>query len=705
MVAVFIKLPESYQSIDNRLRDFLFVSRGQEKDSDNIRIVEIDEASLRELGQWPWERNKIAQLLQNLTAAGASIIALDVFFSEQDKSSPINIVKKLNLREKLPTDLMLDDYDQVLADTLAETPTLLGFVFDLQQSINADQFPMLNATITEKNFSGVDFLPLGKGVTLNLEKFQDKAMASGFINNIPDTSGMIRRIPLVIKYQDIIFTSLSLEVYRLLTSVDEINVNYLPTGISSIDLFQQENTSSIPTDKHGRLFLNFLGSKKSFTYLSAKDVINNKFDPAIVKDKIVLFGATAVGLLDLRATPFDNAMPGVEVHATAIENMLNQNFLQHPDWAGGATLLLIFAIGIILTLFYNVLPAYSIMLLMIISLYSIYHFYYYLLFQQGLIINILFPVTSIFLLTISSTVFNYFQANHQRKIIRDNFARKVSSSVVDEILKNNDQGIMLAQEKEISIFFSDIRGFTNISEQLASPTKLIDLLNIYMTLMVDSIMEKQGTVDKFIGDAIMAYWNAPNQVDDHADASIQSAIEQIKMLDQVNVILKQKYDIEIDIGIGINTGVATVGEMGSRGRSDYTIIGDSVNLASRLEGLCKPYGSKIIISQSTLQQAKQKYVIRELDRVRVKGKKEAITIYEVLDYKSQTKELEQQLIEYQIAMDAYLKGEFQVAKTLFDVLLESDLDNILYALYSERCQLYINNPPTDFDGVFTHTTK
>jgi len=364
-IGIYITLPNSYQSIDNRLRDFMFISRGQQDDSDSIRIVTIDEDSLDELGQWPWERNKIAQLLHNLSAAGAGLIAMDVFFSEQDKSSPRQVLQSLNfsqerqkkLQEGLLAEPGLPDYDQIMADGIGQTPTVLGYVFDLQNERNTDQFPMINANITEQNFSGTDFLPVAKGVTLNLENFQDKALSNGFLNNIPDESGMIRKVPLLIKYQEMVFTSLAMEVYRLLAGVDTIHVNYLPTGISSLELEQPDGSLLIPTDRHARLALNFLGPQKSFTYISAKDVINNTFDPALVRDKIILFGATSVGLMDLRATPFDNSLPGVEVHATAIENMLKQNFLHQPDWAEGATTFAILLIGIILTLVFSVLPA------------------------------------------------------------------------------------------------------------------------------------------------------------------------------------------------------------------------------------------------------------------------------------------------------------------------------------------------------------
>ncbi len=703
LIGIYINLPETYQSIDNRLRDFMFVSRGKQEDSKAISIVTIDEVSLKELGQWPWERTKIAQMLQNLSAAGATIIAMDVFFSEVDKTSPQKIAASFNF----PKDFLqsLPDYDQIMADSLANTPTVLGYIFDLQQQRNTESFPMLNATIAEKNFSGTDFLPLAKGVTLNLERFQDKALSSGFINNIPDASGMIRRVPLVIKYQEIVFTSLAMEVYRLLAGVESININYLPTGISSLELVSPEGSSIIPTDRHGRLFLNFLGPQKSFSYLSAKDVINNQFDRSLVKDKIILFGATSVGLMDLRATPFDNALPGIEVHATAIENILKENYLHNPDWSEGATVLMLLIIGLILTVFYSFLPAYSIVLLMVVSLYSSYYLFDYLLFSQGLILNLLFPIVSIIVLTIGSTLINYFLENRQRKIIRENFARKVSSAVVDDILKNENTDLLIAQEKEISIFFSDIRGFTSISEALGSPTKLIDVLNIYMTPMVDSIMHSQGTVDKFIGDAIMAYWNAPHHVENHADEAILSALEQMKQLKQVNITLQKKYQLSIDIGIGINTGMATVGEMGSSGRSDYTIIGDAVNLASRLEGLNKPYGTNIIISEFTLGQAEQEYIVRELDKVRVKGKKEGIGIYEILARGSAEGELKEQLTNYHQALNLYYDAKFITAKESFDKLLELHPDSQLYALYRQRCQQYINHPPADFDGVFTHTNK
>jgi len=709
LISCYVVIPDSYQSVDNRLRDFLFINRGAQADSGIIRIVTIDEESLAELGQWPWERNKVARILDNLSAAGAAIIGMDIFFSERDKSSPRYVMQSMDLNQEIFSPafskLKLPDYDHLLAETLSRTPTVLGYVFDLKEARNTQQYPKISAAILEQGFSGREFLPQAKGITLNLESLQNNAISSGFLNSKPDASGMIRRVPLLIKYEDVIYTSLAMEIYRLISAIEVLKVHYVATGIESIELLNSNSSLAIATDNEGHLYLNFLGKQKSFMYLKAKDIFNDTFDHSLVANKVILFGATSVGLLDLRATPFDNAMPGVEIHATAIENLLKQNYLHHPDWAVGANVIILLLIYLLLSILYSQLQAHYILMLMIISIYALFYFFNHLLFQQGIILNILLPLTGIILLTITSTVINYYLEHKQRKMLHNSFSRKVSENVVDDILKNKNTDILIAQEKEISILFSDIRNFTKISETLDSPSKLIDLLNIYMTPMVESIMQTQGTVDKFIGDAIMAYWNAPQKVASHADMAILSALQQIQQLARVNRLLQEKYLLSIDIGIGINTGKVTIGEMGSKGRSDYTAIGDAVNLASRLEGLNKTYGSHIIISEFTLKQAQQQYITRELDKVRVKGKNKGIVIYEVLATGQAEGELKQQLEDHNSALSHYYQGEFLLAGAAFDSLLRQYGDIKLYQLYSNRCRTYIDQPPDSFDGIYTFTTK
>jgi len=699
LIGIYHEYPNSYQSLDNRLRDFLFVARGERPHTDQIAIVTLDDKSLAELGQWPWERVKIAQIIQNLDSAGALIIGLDVFFSEMDKTSPDLIANLYGLDAS-----NLPNYDAILAQIMAATPVVLGYVFNLDHPQNTDKSPQLEAEISEYNFQQTEFLPQALGITVNLPLFQAQALSAGFLNNMPDESGIIRSVPLLIKYQDKLYTSLAFELFRLYKESPPIQVNYVKKGkvegISHIDLGKK----FIPSNKWGRLYLNYLGGKNSFPHISAIDIFKNNFDPAQVEGKFVLIGATAAGLWDLRATPFDNTVPGVEVHATALENMLDGNYIQKPEWVDGADISIMILTALILTCAYIFLPAWMIFIVMLISAYLIYLLLSTILFQHGFILNILFPFVTIIAVTISSTLANYFLETRQKNLIKANFARKVSDAVVDDILKHGGSDILIGQEKEITMFFSDVRSFTKISEQLGSPKKLIDLLNIYMTPMVEEIMQQSGTVDKFIGDAIMAYWNAPHSVDNHADKAVSSALNQMQQLKLVNQELQEKYQIPIDIGIGINTGVATVGEMGSSGRSDYTIIGDSVNLASRLEGLNKMYGSHIIISEFTLAQLTGDYVIRELDLVQVKGKLKPVTIYEVVDYASENTISREELGAYQKALETYRTSQFEQALKQFE-RLEQKHSGTLYELYIERCRFYIENPPGDFNGVFIQTTK
>jgi len=707
LVGIYHKFPNSYQSVDNRLRDFLFIARGEREHTNQLAIVTIDDKSLAELGQWPWERVKIAQIIQNLDSAGALIIGLDVVFAEIDKTSPDLIANLYGLEsDNLP------NYDTILAQVIAATPVVLGYFFDLDKVKNTDRFPPLEADISENNFQQNEFLPQAKGIDANLPILQQQALSAGFLNNMPDDDGIIRSVPLLIKYQEQMYTSMSFELFRLLEESPSIKVNYFKTGKSNlIETESAEGISHlnlgekhIPSNDWGRLYLNYLGKKQSFPYISAVDVFKNNFDPDQVEGKVILVGATAVGISDIRATPFDSTTPGIEVHATALENMLDKNYVFKPDWAFGADTSFIIITALLLSSLYFFLPAWLIFLTMLVSLYLMFNLLSHILFQYGFILNIIFPFLTIIMVTISSTLANYFLETRQKNLIKANFARKVSDAVVEDILKHGGSDILIGQEKEITMFFSDVRSFTNISEKLGSPKKLIDLLNIYMTPMVEEIMKQSGTVDKFIGDAIMAYWNAPHSVDNHADKAVTSALNQMQQLALVNQELDKKYHIPIDIGIGINTGVATVGEMGSSGRSDYTIIGDSVNLASRLEGLNKMYGSHIIISEFTKAKLTGDYLIRELDLVQVKGKLKPVTIYEVIGFAVESNLSDKEMDDYKNALLLYREGNFQDALKRFQDLQQQNPET-LYDLYIKRSQAYISNPPEDFNGVFIQTTK
>lgn len=695
-VASYFYLPKSVQVFDDKFRDLMFVFRGSETPSKDVVIIDIDERSLKELGQWPWSRNKFAQLIDNLTKSGVGAVGLDIVFAEPDNSSPAKVLKEIG---KDATGA--PDYDKIAAEAIGASPTILGYVFAMSDDgVKPGVAPSISCIVAEKNKPEHEFLVHAHRAIMNIPVIQEAGFSSGFFNTIPDSDGIVRSIPMVIRYDGVVYPSLSLEMVRAASGAKKIEVYYDEVGVKGLVVGNIE----MPTDRFGRLLVNYKGPARTFKYISAVDVYSGKIGKAELEGKFALIGTSAAGLSDLRATPFDSVYPGVEAHANALDNILNQNFLYRPSWAEGANVIIIFLGVAITVLVTSYASAGASLALFVVLVSSFFGFTYYMLFFKGVVLNILFPTLSMFLTFVSLTLTNYFLENRQKKFIKAKFAKKVSPAVVEDLLKHSNMNSFEIKEKFVTIFFSDIRGFTTLSEVMGSPKALIGLLNEYMTPMVDIIVDSKGTVDKFIGDAIMAYWNAPNEVLNHEDAAVTSAVKQIKALKELNERLLKEGKPTIEIGIGINTGDVTVGEMGSYGRADYTIIGDPVNLASRLEGLNKPYHSHIIISEFTKAGLKQEYVIRELDLVKVKGKNEPVEIFEVLDFGNPNTEFLQEYGKYKEALGLYKNSRFNEALEILKELF-AKTNTYLYSVYIERCEHFIANPPENFDGVFTFTTK
>lgn len=581
--SIYIFYPSLPQAFDDRIKDFMFNLRGEEKPkSDNIIIIDIDEKSLRTLGQWPWSRNILGKILQNLDAAQIGIIGLDIVFAEEDRTSPHKIFEEFDIKkENIP------NYDFEFAQTIASTPTILGYQFEFvnNEFINKTA-PSIQTIFIEKNKKeGEEYLIKAKGTILNIPVIQDNSYSSGFFNNIPDDSGIIRSVPLILSYDEEIYPSLALETLRIALGIKKIIVNYDQNGVSNLIL----DNFIIPTDRHGRILVNFRGKEKTFKYISALDIYNNNFKSEEIRDKIALIGTSAAALMDLRATPFESIFPGVEVHANVIDNILNKDFLFKPSWIEAINICLIFVLSFFIYFIIRKVPIILTPIFIFISLYLIFYINYFILFKYGLVINTLFPFITIILSSAVSLVIGYFYEIKKKEEIKSKFASKVSKSVMEELIKDVDNNHLKVQNKEITIFFSDIREFTQISEKLDSAEIVIDYLNKYLTPMSEIINKYDGTIDKYIGDCIMAYWNAPFDIKNHADKALKSAIQQLNILKDINKNLKDINQPMINIGIGITTGIATIGEIGSIGRSDFTIIGDNVNIASRVESLCKYY--------------------------------------------------------------------------------------------------------------------
>jgi len=697
---VYIYQPVLWKPFELKLKDQMLLLRGEVSADNNIVIIDIDEPSLKQYGQWPWPRDRVALLLQNLADLGIGMVGLDVVFAEPDNSSPKRVMQNLGR-----SDDDLPDFDVQLAQTIANTPTILGYIFALvDDTIAADVMPPAKAIIVERNKPNQSYLLKAHRPILNLPVMQQAAYSSGYFNTVPDSDGVVRSVPLVMEYDGLLYPALSLEMMRIAFDESRISIEYEDQGVSAVQL----GDLRIPTDQFGRIMVNYRGGAYQYDYISAADVINRTVDPARIEGKLALLGTSAAGLLDLRSTPFESVYPGVEVHATVLDNILNQDFIAKPMWVMGVDVLTLFVVIVSLGVALIYLASLWSFTVLAILLAGVWFGHFYLFTQQGLLLHTWMPIVSLVTLFLLGTVINYFYESKQKTLILNRFAKKVSRAVVEELINHSDNLVLEGKEQEITIFFSDIRGFTALSEAMSSPQALIKLLNRYMTPMVDIITAHQGTVDKFIGDAIMAYWNAPVAIEHHADEALKASIEQIFALTRLNQALQVEGIPPINIGIGLNTGLAVVGEMGSSGRSDYTCIGDSVNLASRAEGLCKTYTAHIVLTEFTLQQLAfgDQYLIRFLDKVRVKGKAQPVSVYECLGFKHQAWYLisDAEAALYQQAQTAYHQAWFDQAFDLFNQL-QTQYPQPLYTLYLERCEHYLAYPPQDFDGVFTLTSK
>jgi len=723
-IAVFnIFFPTHIKVFDNQIRDYMFKARGSIPDSNRVVIIDIDEKSMHTLGQWPWPRDKFAHILENLTSAGIGVIGLDVVFAEVDQSNPTKVLKDLG---KEYSDV--PDFDTILNETISSTPTILGYQFELNEKPFLKQEELdIPAIIVEKNkLLGSDLLINAKGTILNHKSLQDSGYSSGFFNNIPDDSGVIRSVPLVIRYDDQLYPSLALEIVRASTGIDTVYVNYSELGIESIQI----GTFAIPTDRYGRFIVNFRGPNHTFKYYSALDIYNGNFDPKELEGKVALIGTTAAGLNDLRAIPFESVYPGVEVHANIIDNILTNDFIQIPTWIDGFNIMILFIIVIFTVLLVTYTPLWINPIVMF-TMYGIILFSgYYFLFTKGIVIELFIPILAVTIAAIVATFMDYFFEIRQEQLIKQKFASKVSTEVMENLITDLGDNSLKGMTKEVTVFFSDVRNFTSISESMPNANTLIEFLNEYMNPMTQIIIEQKGTVDKFIGDAIMAYWNAPGDVEDHADKALIATLEQLYKVKELNTKLYKdprfkhavnmsiQNDIPLlEIGIGLNTGEVVVGEMGSDSRSDYTIIGDPVNLGSRLESLCKYYGSMCNISGFTKWQLKGNYIFRFLDIVTVKGQTKPVQIWQVIDYDKDDEEdnlygvpryrLDEELFTYHRALDMYQNGNFSDALDIFKELQEWEdkTNDKIYKIYISRCKEYLQNPPKDFDGVYRHTSK
>lgn len=706
----FIKELENY-SYDARLK--ILMPRTQD---DRIVIVDIDEKSLQEQGRWPWGRNKLAHLVDKLFADyKINTLGFDVVFAEKDESSGLKNLEEIgaksggNLNDLVKQLKPKLDYDQIFAESLKGRNVVLGYYF--REDDGAGSVGLLpSASFKDGSFKGKRLgFKEARAYGANLDVLQQNAATAGHFNPDPDEDGISRRVPMLISHNGNLYEALSVAVARTALGQAKLEAGFAE-GLGVDDQYAglewlRLGDKIIPVDDEVAALIPYRGEQGSFPYVSATDVLTGKVPPQVLNGKIVLLGTTAPGLMDLRATPVQNIYPGVEIHANMIAGILDQNIKERPAYVLGAEFIILLLAGLLLAFLLPALsPVWATLAAGVVLLAGIA--FNLLIWQSA---NLVLPLASFLLLVSGIYVLNmsygFFIESRGKRQLAGLFGQYVPPELVDEMSKDPTAFSLEGESRELTVLFSDVRGFTTISEGL-DPKQLTHLMNEFLTPMTHVIHHSRGTIDKYMGDAIMAFWGAPLADPDHAKHAMQAALEMVHRLDELQTRFKAKGWPEINIGIGLNTGVMTVGNMGSEFRMAYTVMGDAVNLGSRLESLTKNYGVYIIVSEFTKEKAPD-FVYRELDIVRVKGKDKPVTIFEpICELGKEDKSIKDELKLYREALRLYRAQDWDMAELQFINLQKMYPQRYLYQMYAERIAYFRKNPPAaGWDGVFTYETK
>lgn len=666
-------------NVDLKMKDLRLLLRGPLTPPSSVVIVAIDNKSVKEIGRWPWSREIIGDLINGMAEYGVKLSALDVVFSE-----PQNRIS-----------------DKALTESIALSGNVIAGHFFRNEMRPVD--PEVLAQIQSSKIrqlqldSGVTSVPLIEYANMdaNVASIGQGALAYGFFNVISDTDGLFRQLPLLMLYKGDIYPSLVLQALQQYTH----KTAYVSIGSSGVRAIKL-GKFTIPSNREGELSVNFYGPGGSIKTYSAVDIIKKRLLPDALLGKLAFVGFTEIGIYDVRPTPFDPILPGVEIHATAAANTLEQRFVIHNSNTILMERAVLFLLPLALSLLLSLAPSATVGFSAGICLSALYLAGNYLLFSRYFLdLSPLSPLTALGLTTVGSEIYRSLVVDRKGRYMKKAFSNYVSADLVAQIMKNPDSLKLGGEKREISILFSDIRGFTSLSEKL-SPEDLVQVLNEYLNPMTWIVIEENGTLDKYIGDAVMALYNAPLDVKDHAGHACRSALKMMEKLAELNRSFIERGIQTLDIGIGINTGDAVVGNMGAAMHFDYTAIGDNVNLASRLEGLNKMYDTHIIVSQSTKLLAGSDLPFREIDLVAVKGKRQPVPIYELMI--ADDSEMRD---EFGDALGLYRNREFAAALRMFDDLYVQKRDYVSN-LYAGRCREFIAAPPpAGWDGVFAAETK
>ena len=700
-----------------RLRTFDFYQRLRPRQpvARPVTIVDIDEASLKEIGQWPWPRTIVADLVTQLTQLGAVAIAFDVIFAEPDRMSPSIAATSFRdldeeTRDKLRT---LPSNDEVLAEAIRRSRVVVGQVGSAMPAPRSAAESALQTGFAVRGPDPSPFLVTFAGLLRNVPTIEQAAAGRGVFSIRPERDGIVRRVSVIMQAQGSMVPSLSMELLRVVTNSGAILVRTDEAGVQSVAVPGLE----VPTDQNGRFWVHFDRSDPA-RYVSAKDVLQGRMPRDNIEGKLVLIGTSAAGLLDIKTTPVEAAMPGVEVHAQILESVLANSLLTYPNYAIGAELLVAVLVGLAIIILAPMLRASTVIALGAVVIAALIGASWYLFSQYNLLIDFTYPLMSSLFVYLTLIFINYFKEQKQRQQIRAAFGFYLSPALVEQLARSPEKLVLGGEERRMTILFSDVRGFTRISEHYKhDPQGLTRLMNRFLTPLTNAIIERKGTIDKYIGDAIMAFWNAPLDDPQQEIHACEAALEMLARADKLNQEFKREATLNggkympLNVGIGLNTGPCVVGNMGSDFRFNYSVLGDTVNVASRLEGRTKDYRVPIIIGAGTEQRAKEKFATIEIDRIQVKGKTQPETVFTVLGRAELRDDPNfRELNELTAGMlQAYREQDWTRALERIELCRKAAERfgiGAFYDMYAQRIEAFRRDPPpSDWDGVYEAESK